>query len=100
MSISNLPAGFERRREDHALITGHSQLSGPYQLADIESQVIAAFTNKVPTAAYVNAVLDALAPLGIKSIDIPLRPEKLSVLILPFCQTTVRSFPSCSGLSC
>jgi carbon-monoxide dehydrogenase large subunit len=31
--------------------------------------------------AIVNAVLDALAPLGIKSIDMPLKPEKVWVLI-------------------
>jgi carbon-monoxide dehydrogenase large subunit len=31
--------------------------------------------------AVVNAVLDALAPLGIKSIDMPLRPEKIWALI-------------------
>src|SRR5579871_6783779 len=31
--------------------------------------------------AVVNAVLDALAPLGIKSIDMPLKPEKIWSLI-------------------
>jgi len=31
--------------------------------------------------AIVNAVLDALAPLGIKSIDMPLRPEKIWTVI-------------------
>jgi carbon-monoxide dehydrogenase large subunit len=31
--------------------------------------------------AVVNAVLDALAPLGIKSIDMPLKPEKIWALI-------------------
>ncbi|HEV7236091.1 MAG TPA: molybdopterin cofactor-binding domain-containing protein, partial [Ktedonobacteraceae bacterium] len=31
--------------------------------------------------AIVNAVLDALAPLGIKTIDMPLRPEKIWVLM-------------------
>ncbi len=31
--------------------------------------------------AIVNAVLDALAPLGIKSIDMPLKPEKVRALI-------------------
>ena len=31
--------------------------------------------------AFVNAVLDALAPLGVKSIDMPLKPEKVWALI-------------------
>jgi carbon-monoxide dehydrogenase large subunit len=31
--------------------------------------------------AIVNAVLDALSPLGIKAIDMPLRPEKIWVLV-------------------
>jgi carbon-monoxide dehydrogenase large subunit len=31
--------------------------------------------------AVVNAVLDALAPLGIKTVDMPLRPEKIWALI-------------------
>lgn len=31
--------------------------------------------------AIVNAVLDALAPLGIKTIDMPLKPEKVWTLI-------------------
>ena len=31
--------------------------------------------------AIVNAVLDALAPLGIKTIDMPLRPEKIWQLV-------------------
>ncbi|HLJ35392.1 MAG TPA: carbon monoxide dehydrogenase, partial [Ktedonobacteraceae bacterium] len=31
--------------------------------------------------AIVNAVLDALAPLGITTIDMPLRPEKIWALI-------------------
>ena len=29
------------------------------------------------TPAVVNAVLDALAPFGVKNIDMPLRPEKV-----------------------
>ncbi len=31
--------------------------------------------------AIVNAVLDALAPFGIKSIDMPLKPEKIWALV-------------------
>ena len=31
--------------------------------------------------AIVNAVLDALAPLGIKSVDMPLKPEKIWALV-------------------
>jgi len=31
--------------------------------------------------AIVNAVLDALAPLGIKTIDMPLKPEKVWALV-------------------
>jgi carbon-monoxide dehydrogenase large subunit len=31
--------------------------------------------------AIVNAVLDALAPLGVKSIDMPLKPEKVWALV-------------------
>jgi len=33
--------------------------------------------------AIVNAVLDALAPLGIKTIDMPLKPEKIWALVQP-----------------
>ena len=31
--------------------------------------------------AIVNAVLDALSPLGIKTVDMPLRPEKIWALM-------------------
>ncbi len=40
--------------------------------------------------AIVNAVLDALAPLGIKTIDMPLRPEKVWALIQAARQGTLK----------
>ena len=40
--------------------------------------------------AIVNAVLDALSPLGIKSIDMPLKPEKVWALVQAARQGTLR----------
>jgi carbon-monoxide dehydrogenase large subunit len=40
--------------------------------------------------AVVNAVLDALAPLGIKSIDMPLKPEKIWALVQAARQGTLQ----------
>ena len=39
--------------------------------------------------AIVNAVLDALSPLGIKTIDMPLRPEKIWALVQAAQQGTL-----------
>ncbi|HZT99407.1 MAG TPA: xanthine dehydrogenase family protein molybdopterin-binding subunit, partial [Ktedonobacteraceae bacterium] len=40
--------------------------------------------------AVVNAVLDALAPLGVKSIDMPLKPEKIWTLVQAAQQGTLK----------
>jgi len=40
--------------------------------------------------AIVNAVLDALAPLGIKTIDMPLKPEKIWTLVQAAHQDTLK----------
>jgi carbon-monoxide dehydrogenase large subunit len=40
--------------------------------------------------AVVNAVLDALAPLGVKSIDMPLKPEKIWTLVQAARQGTLK----------
>jgi len=52
--------------------------------------------------AIVNAVLDALSPLGIKTIDMPLRPEKIWALVQAARQGTLTqpdpSFPATANV--